>query len=183
MGYLRKLIKLLFYIVIVGTLLYVVWACVFVATFHGDTYGKSEAYVIEINSNTNDRFLISADIIDLLYGFQSLHPQFKLMHTDTQGNIYHKFSNKIDNRNDQYLVFFYMKDINMTFSCITEVTSRNHPLIKFYAVNEGPVFRHWERINNYKEISHKKNRVMKKKFETEILDSLGVKWRHKRFWD
>lgn len=183
MGYLNKSIKFLFYIVIVGTLFYIVWACFFVATFHGDTYGKSEAYVIDINTNTSDRPLNSADILDLLYGFQSSHPQFKLMDTDTQGNIYHNFSDKIDNRNDQYLVFFYMKDINLTFSCVTEVTSKNHPLIKLYAINEGSVFRHWERINNYKEISRKKNKVMKKKFETEILDDLGVKWRHRRFWD
>ena len=76
-----------------------------------------------------------------------------------------------------------MKDINLTFSCVTEVTSKNHPLIKLYAINEGSVFRQWERINNYKEISRKKNKVMKKKFETEILDDLGVKWRHRRFWD
>ena len=105
------------------------------------------------------------------------------MYTDIQGNTYHNFSYKIDNRNDQYLVFFYMGDVNMTFSCITEVTSSNHPLIKLYAINEGPVFRHWERINYYKEISRKKNKVMKKKFEIEILDNLGVKWRRRRLWD
>ena len=81
------------------------------------------------------------------------------------------------------MVFFYFEDINMVFSCITDVTPQNHPLIKLYAVNDGPVFRHWERINNFKEISYKKNKMVKKKFETEILDSLGVKWRHKRFWD
>ena len=62
-----------------------------------------------------------------------------------------------------------MKDINITFSCVTEVTSQNHPLIKLYAINEGPVFRHWERINNYKEISRKKNKVMKKKDENFIF--------------
>lgn len=182
-GYLNKSIKVLLCIVVVGTLLYVVWAFFFVATFHGDTYGKSEAYVIDINTNTSDKPLNSADIIDLLYDFQSLHPQYKLMDTDIQGNTYHNFSDKIDNRNDQYLVFFYMGDVNMTFSCITEVTSSNHPLIKLYAINEGPVFRHWERINYYKEISRKKNKVMKKKFEIEILDNLGVKWRHRRLWD
>lgn len=179
--YLNKLIKFLFYIIIVGALLYVMWTCFFVATFHGDTYGKSEAYVIDINAN--DGILNSADIVDLLYDFQSSHPQFKLMNTDTQGNTYHNFSDKIDNRNDQYLFFFYMGDIYMTFSCITEVTSHNHPLIKLYAINEGPVFRHWDRINNYKELSLKKNKMMKKKFETEILDNLGVKWRHKRLWE
>lgn len=39
------------------------------------------------------------------------------------------------------------------------------------------------RINYYEEISRKKNKVMKKKFEAEILDNLGVKWRHRRLWD
>ena len=183
MGYRNKSIKFPFYTAVIGILLYVLWACFFVATFHGDTYGKSEAYVIDIDTNVSDKHLNSAAIIDLLYGFQSANPQFKLMDTDPQGNIYHNFSDKIDNRNDQYLVFFYMEDINMVFSCITEVTSQNHALIKLYAINEGSVFRHWERINNYKEISRPKNKAMKKKFETEILDHLGVKWRHKRFGD
>jgi len=29
----------------------------------------------------------------------------------------------------------------------------------------------------------KKNKTVKKKFETEILDNLGIKWRHKKVWD
>lgn len=154
----------------------------FVANFHGDIYGRAEAYVVDIKSE-NNRAIVSSDIIDVLYDFQSSHPKYRLMATDFNGTVSHKFAQRIENRADQYMVFFYFEDIDMAFSCITEVTSQNHPLVKLYAVNDGSVFRNWERINNYKEISCKKNKVMKRKFETEILDSLGIDWRHKMVWD
>lgn len=183
MEYSRKIIKYLLFVIAIGMLAYLLYSCWFVATFHGDTYGKSEAYVIDINSNMDDKYFDSSDIVDLLYDFQCSHTQYQLMNTNVNGDIYYDFSHKIANRTDQYMVFFYFEDINMVFSCITEVTSRNHTLIKLYAVNEGSVFRHWERINNYEEISYEKNKMVKKKFETEILDSLGIKWRQKKIWD
>ncbi|MGI6291580.1 MAG: hypothetical protein ACOXZH_04050 [Bacteroidales bacterium] len=52
-----------------------------------------------------------------------------------------------------------------------------------YAVNDGVIFRGWRGINNYKEITRKENRMIKKKFEKEILDRLGVKWKRKRWWN
>ena len=51
-----------------------------------------------------------------------------------------------------------------------------------YAVNDGVIFRGWRGINDYKEIARKENRMIKKKFEKEILDRLGVKWKRKRWW-
>ena len=102
---------------------------------------------------------------------------------DTNGEKYHHFSIAMDDRAKQQMCFFYFEDLNMTISCITEVSEHNKPLVKLYAINEGTIFREWKRINNFKEISHKKNNLIKKKFETEVLDNLGVKWRHKRFCD
>jgi len=37
-------------------------------------------------------------------------------------------------------------------------------------------------INKRGEITRKENRMIKKKFEKEILDRLGVKWKRKRWW-
>lgn len=183
MKFLINILKFVFPVIAIGTFVYLIYACWFVATFHGDIYGKAEAYVIDIETYENGKFATSSDILDLLYEFQSLHPQYRLMDTDRDGIIYHNFSDKIDNREDQYTVMFYFEDIDMIFCCVTAVTNKNNPLIKLFYVNEGSIVRHPEEINNYKEISRKKNKVMKKKFETEILDNLGVKWRHRRFWD
>lgn len=183
MKYLKNILKLILLIVTTGTFVYLIYACWFVATFHGDIYGKAEAYVVDIETCENGKFVMSSDIVDLLYEFQNVHPQYRLMDTDREGKLYHSFSDKIDTRVDQYTVMFYFEDIDMIFCCITAVTNKNNPLIKLFYVNEGTIIRNPKKINNYKEISRKKNRVMKKKFETEILDSLGVKWRHKRFWD
>jgi len=181
MSYLSKTFKALMFISAGTVVSMIIWALGFVAFFHGDTYGKSEAYVID---TLNDSVFSSAsDIVELLYRFQCSHPNYQVIDVDTYGGKYHNFSNKIENRTNQYMCFFYFKDINTTFSCIAEISAHNNPLVKLYAINEGPIFKDWKRINNHKEISLKKNKQMKKKFETEVLDSLGVTWRHKRFWD
>lgn len=179
----NNILKCVFIIVSIMIFAGIIWSLWFVANFHGDTYGKSEAYVINLNTKEDSRIVTSSDIVDFLFTFQNSHPQYQLININSKGEKYHYFSDKIENRREQYMVFFYFEDIDMTFSCITEVTSRNNSLIKLYAVNKSTIFRHWERVNNYKEISRKTNKKIKKKFETEILDNLGVKWRYKRFWD
>jgi len=176
----KKALKYLGYALLIGLLSFLVYACWFVANFHGDTYGKAESYVLE-NIPQKRFYVMSSDIVDLLHDFQCLHPQYRLMEMNSQGEEYHKFSRKIENRSDQYMVHFYFEDIDMTCSCITEVSSRNHTLVKLYAVSEGKNFDSCKRINNYREISRKENKMIKKKFETEILDNLGVKWKHKMF--
>ena len=50
------------------------WALFFVASFHGDPYGKSEAYIIDIKKN--DGYCTTSDIVDVLYGFQCSHPSY-----------------------------------------------------------------------------------------------------------
>lgn len=179
----KKTIKLILTISIIALVVHIAYSIYFVATFHGDVYGKAEAYVIDIGTFENRKYTTSSDIIDLLYKFQTLHPQYKLMATDSAGKLYHNFSEKIENRADQYIVMFYFEDIDMIFCCVTEVTKRNNPLIKLFWVNKGAIIRNPKEINNYEEISRKENKAMKEKFETEILDSLGVEWRHKMFWD
>jgi len=157
------------------------WALSFVASFHGDPYGKAEAYLIDIQKNGD--YCATSDILDVLYGFQCSHPSYRVMDIDTNGEKYHHFSTAMDDREKQQMCFFYFEDMDMTISCISEISDHNKPLVRLYAVNEGNIFREWKRINDFKEISRKKNNQIKKKFETEVLDNLGVKWRHKRFCD
>jgi len=49
-------------------------------------------------------------------------------------------------------------------------------------MSEGVIFAEWKDVNT-KDLSRKENKAIKKKFETEILDNLGVKWRHKRWYE
>ncbi len=183
MKHLTNILKVVLLVIAIVLFSYFIYACWFVANFHGDTYGKSEAYVLDIGTYENGKYITSSDIVDLLYDFQTSHPKYRLMATDHEGKLYHDFSDKIENRADQYMVMFYFEDIDMIFCCVTEVTKRNNPLIKLFYVNNGSIIRNPEEINNFNEISRSKNKAMKKKFETEILDNLGVEWRHKRFWD
>lgn len=69
--------------------------------------------------------------------------------------------------------------MDITISCIVGQSSNNSVFIKLYAVSDGVNFAKLKQINNFKEISYKENRTVKQKFENEILDHLGVKWKHK----
>ena len=154
---------------------YFAWALWFVANFHGDSYKDAEPYVVFIENKEKD----ARASVDFLYQFQSVNPEFRLITTNRNGELYHNFS-AIDGTYPD-LIFFYFKDIDKTISCIVETSTKNKFVIKLYAVSEGVNFASWERINNYKEISREENERIKKKFETEILDKLGVKWKHKRW--
>lgn len=165
-------------IIIIGISLFLIWAFFFVINFHGDTYGKSESYIIVEDSVGNIELSVE-DIIKILYKFQCSHLAYRLITSNTNGVNYYKFSDKIPNRSNQYMIFFYFKDMDITISCIVGQSSNNSVFIKLYAVSDGVNFAKLKQINNFKEISYKENRTVKQKFENEILDHLGVKWKHK----
>jgi len=178
MKYFIKIIKYIGIIIAICIVGFVAWALWFAINFHGDTYKDAESYVIITDENVTTQW-----IIDFLYEFQSIHPEYQLIGVNEKGEEYHYFKAVKSYQFNPELIFFYFKDIDKTVSCIVETSARGNALIRLYAVNEGVIFREWKRINNFKEISRKENREIKKKFETEILDQLGVKWRHKRWWD
>lgn len=179
----KFILKFIVIISILAAIIWTIWGCLFAIAYFGISPDKAEAYVIDIKTHPAGKDITSSDIVDLLYQFQCSHPQYRLMAPDTAGNAYHYFSPDSDCTAKQRMVFFYFADIDILLSCITEISPCNRPLIKLYYVNEGTVIRDYQEINNYEKISRKKNRMIKKKFETEILNSLGVKWRHKRIWD
>jgi hypothetical protein len=157
------------------------WSIWFVANFHGDKYKDAETYVItedKIGTTT----INTEKIIDMLYKFQYTYPEYRLITINEKGEYYHNFIAEKGYQYNPDLIFFYFKDIDLSVSCIVEI-SKNNAVIKLYAINNGVIFRDWKRINNYKEISRKENKEIKKKFETEILDKLGIKWEHKRWWN
>lgn len=179
----KRILKCL--IVVGGLVLicWVAWACWFACMYFGLPSKKYETYVVDIN---RDRGSVTAtDVIDYLYVFQCSHPECRVMGVDSAGNEYHNFSPDSDKlaTAKERMVCFYLQSIDMPVSCTVEVTPRNHPIIKLYYVNEGPYVLKYVDTKNSNKIARKKNRELKKKFETEILDNLGVKWRNKRFWD
>lgn len=73
MKYLIKTLKFVLVIIAIAIFAVIIWSVWFVATFHGDTYGKAEAYVIDIGTYEKVKYTTSSDIVDLLYEFQTLH--------------------------------------------------------------------------------------------------------------
>ncbi|MDR0206083.1 MAG: hypothetical protein LBI45_02340 [Bacteroidales bacterium] len=183
MKYFIKIIKYIGIIVAICIVGFVVWALWFTINFQGDTYKDAEPYVIIVDNNVRKITLTTQNVIDIFYEFQSTYTEYQLISINDKEEKYHYFMANKNYQFDPELIFFYFKDIDKTVSCIVEISTRNNVLIKLYAVNEGVIFRKWKRINNYKEISREENRKIKKKFETEILNQLDLKWRHKRFGD
>lgn len=179
MAYLLKIFKIIGIIGIVLVIGILVWAIRFAVNFHGDTYNDSERYIIQIDDSVTTTK--TKWIVDLLYKFQIRNPEYQLVDIDEKGEEFHYFKSIRSSQSDIELIFFYFKDINKTVSCIVD-NSNYDIVIKLYAVNEGVIFRKWKRINNFNEISRKENRDIKRKFETEILNQLGVKWKYKRWF-
>ncbi|MDR1345423.1 MAG: hypothetical protein LBK03_01795 [Bacteroidales bacterium] len=178
----KYFILIIKYVGIIATLCavgYIAWALWFALNFHGDTYKDAEPYIIVLD-NMKTSEVTGQRVIDLFYEFQCSYPEYRIIGINGKGEKYHNFGDIGESYPD--LVFFYFKDINKSVSCIVE-TPVDNAVIKLYAVNDGVIFRKWRRINNYKEITRKENREITKKFEKEILDQLGVKWRHKRWWE
>jgi len=185
----RKYIK---YIVVFVVILIIIRSCIgFITKISGTNRSFAESYIIidkDYNVITEEEItdiLYEEEIIAILYEFQSIHPEYRLITTNEKGEKYHKFETDTDNASSS-LVFFYFKDIDKTVSCFPEIHIKDDAvisLIRLYAVNDGVIFRGWRGINDYKEITRKENRMIKKKFEKEILDRLGVKWKRKRWWN
>ncbi|HPJ92197.1 MAG TPA: hypothetical protein PK662_09715 [Bacteroidales bacterium] len=185
----RKYIK---YIVVFAVIFIIIRSCCFefLDEIFGNSRSLAESYLIidtDYNAITKEEtinILYEEEIIDILYEFQSIHPEYRLITTNEKGEKYHEFETDTDNASSS-LVFFYFKDIDKTVSCFPEIHIKDDAvisLIRLYAVSDGVHFRGWRGINDYKEITRKENRMIKKKFEKEILDRLGVKWKRKRWW-
>lgn len=150
-----------------------------VYNYYGDgLYSKSEPYVIAAKDNTT----ISLDsLLNLFYRFQMSHPDYRLMRKNDNGELFHDFHDKGGMYNYDH-VYFYYKDIDITCACFLEMLKDSTILVYLNAVYDGVDFKECRQINEHRRasderISRRENRRMKKKFETEILDGLGVKWK------
>ena len=146
----------------------------------GDGYNKSEPYAITSKDNTS----ISSDsLLNLFYEFQMSHPDYQFMEKNEEGELSHYFHEKGGDYNYDF-VYFYFKDIDIIAVCFFEELKDSTLLVNLNAICNGTSFGEWRGINEFRKksderISRRENRQIKKKFETEILDASGVKW--KRF--
>lgn len=162
---LKKILLCIF--LIIGV--YIVYIVYFSYNFSGNVYRKSEKYILNISNK---------EVISKVDQFKELHKEFRLITTDEEGiRFYYQ-----DNYSSRYYhVFFYFSDINLTIQCLLEPISQKESLFLLYSVSDGVNFGSWKDINS-NSLSREENKIIKRKFEIEILDKLG-KWRKAYFWE
>ena len=154
---------------------FLVWAFWFVANFHGDTYKSAETYIIQTSGES---------LLEKIHQFKTNNPEYILIKENRYGEKEIQEDRKDEYRPNFYHVNFYLQDYDLGISCVLDFSNNSKKSsLGLYVVSEGSRFAKWQRINNDKEISREKSQEIKKKFETDILDKLGVKWRHKRWYE
>ena len=152
-------------------LIYIVSTFIIVYNFTKDGYRNSEAYIVEKSSD---------DLSYSIYRFKEDNPKYKLFITNEKGEIIYF---KDYSSEKYYHVMFYFSDMNLTVQCLLDYKNADSLECPFllYSISPGTNFGSWKDINT-KDLSKDKNRMIKKKFETEILNNLG-KWKHKRWYN
>jgi len=161
--------------ILIGTsllmLIFITCILMLVCDFTNDVYRDSEAYVVEKSSD---------DLSYSIYRFKEDNPKYKLFTTNEKGEIIYF---KDYSSEKYYHVMFYFSDLNITVQCLLDYKGTDSFECQFllYAISPGTNFGSWKDINT-KELSRDENRIIKRKFEAEILNHLG-KWKHKRWYN
>lgn len=149
--------------------------------FKAGSYANSENYYISIS----DRELIEK--IDL---FKKQNPQYRYFSTDGNGNSYEpgyydqirldgstiRTTNLTDSATF-YNCYFYFSDIKARILCVVRLNNDNEKKTNLILVAlRYDLNRSGGHFNNG-DLSRKEEKKVKRKFETEILDKLGVMWR------
>lgn len=121
------------------------------------------------------------------------YPEYKCTQTNEKGEVYDKgvfygYSEKGKtvyslSRTDSsvfYSFYLHLPDINADIHCIINVSKQiadsAGTTLQLTGVTFSSNWASWKEINNNKVIDKKENEMIKRKFETEILDKLGS-WR------
>ena len=100
--------------------------------------------------------------------FKEENPEYKLMKMSYNGELEEVMSRDTESG---YSLYFYFSDIDMTVHCVIKKGAGNPTRLGFTACSPGVNFSKWKDIN--KELPKEENAKIKKKFETEILNSIG----------
>jgi hypothetical protein len=84
-----------------------------------------------------------------------------------------------------YSFYFHFSDIKADIHCVINLRgAQKTTVMQLTGVTYSENFGSWKTINRSSDISRKENRMIKKKFEAEILDKIFAgKWKHKRWYN
>ena len=152
------------------------------------SYYYSEGYFFNVSSDK---------LISEINQFIEKYPEYKCTQVNEKGESYSKgrfygYSEKGESiysrtRTDSsifYSFYFHFPDINADIHCVINVSKQvpetTFSILQLTGVTFSSNWASWKTINNNKEIDKKENQMIKKKFETEILDRISDgKWKHR----
>lgn len=139
-------------------------ACQFVNSFAG-SHPNAEYY--RINKSKND-------VIEAINKFKAKNPEYKVITTNPEGELVESLDGY---SYYTYYCSFYMQNLDLVLNCIVIGDSINPPSeIGLFAMSRDVHFRKWYAINT-SDIGWWENYKIKRNFEKEVLDKLGLKWR------
>jgi hypothetical protein len=114
----------------------------------------------------------SKRLMDSIKYFKNNHPEYKLIRLASNG-VYGEEPDSEDE--NSYEVYFYFTDLNQTAHCIV---LKNPPIVSIglRGISRGRDFAGWKRINT-KDFTKKEEARIRQKFEKEILNRLGCRWK------
>lgn len=113
--------------------------------------------------------------------FKALNPQYEVIQINEKEEYY----NPDGYSNDSIWAgfYFYFSDIGASVLSVVNVynipSTEKSVILRLVGLTYSPNFGEWKRFNT-KDMSKEDNANIKKKFETEILDHLGIEWKHKK---
>lgn len=109
------------------------------------------------------------ELINKFHELRKVHPE------------YYAGEDHINEHVPNYYIDLYWKDLNLTIGCDIHIGDQipNPPThIEFTLIRDSKGYKD---INS-KELDEKLNEQYIKKFETEVLDKLGIKWKREKCW-
>jgi hypothetical protein len=139
---------------------------VFSACFFGaGSYANAEYYTFEVSEN---------ELINNIDEFKKTNKEYTQV----------EFKDNL--RDGFYAVYFFLPDKNTVLMCTINMYENNNEIPSAMGLSSAyfytDKFHPWKDINT-KGISKEENKKIKKIFETEILDKLGIKWKHKKWYN
>ncbi len=169
--------------IVIAVALFLFTSCIFAA----GSYPFAEYYIVDMQKDS---------LVNRIELFKQKNPEFRVFQPSKKGGLYEpggfyysvlgEPNRHTDARSDSslfYSCYFYFSDIGAFIHCIMNVSRKGeeHPaILGLSGVTYSPNFGEWLTING-RDISKEENEMIKKKFETEILNELG-KWKRDRWW-
>ena len=168
-------------VIVICVIIFVIWAFWFALNFHGENYKDSEKYIIH---------LFVDETITKIKEYKIEHPQYSQYEISTIDRVPYEFGYFTEIKYDGnanvttstrtsnstwYDFRFCVDQCDAIVSCCIKLNQYPTRILLVgvtYSNGENKT------INNFKEISRKENRRIKKAFETEILDKIfDDKWK------